>query len=313
MAYQTLPIVRNWPFALFKCRPECTPDVGVEALRHGGIRRYSIKAVPASGRHMKLRRYARGNQTARIFYVCVYEEVDRTDGDVGRRQAGQVNGTGGYGADGDIFASRRNTQHRRPAIAIVLAGPDELSGRMVLRRRAIVEHGVDEKLKQDGRAAGIADMQGQRGRVAAACAVSSNGDPHPVYTELGCVLMQPRQRSQNVLACSRPAGLWREAVAGCNNDAAAIVGHLAQSCEIEVWPAADEAAAVNVEEGGCRRVQLSGRENENADVRGSASSRHEPFGDVYTGTNRRLRRIPRSQRRKQLIIDMLRRHRIQRS
>ena len=83
-----------------------------------------VRAVEGAGIHVQLHRHAGAHERLRVGDVLVEEQVEVADVDVGRRQAGQVRGTGRRGVRLDVVGAGAPGEVRVPSHDVGGAVPD---------------------------------------------------------------------------------------------------------------------------------------------------------------------------------------------
>ncbi len=165
------------------------------------------------------------DEPLRILHVFFDEQVDRTDADPGRRQAGDAGYPGGYGCYRHLGRTRWNTEQRAPGKTIGTRSPHKMAngGRhWTGAARSVVQLGVDEQLEDDGNFVAVARVNRKARCVTAARALTTHGNPGAVNAELRRMGMDPFERGVIVLKRAGIVRLRSEPVVNRDDDAMAI-------------------------------------------------------------------------------------------
>src|SRR5580698_9346591 len=151
-----------------------------------GVRHEEIESVEGATHDEELGSDSGVDEPARVLHVFFGEQVDRTDADPGRRQAGDAGYPGGYGGHRHLGRTRWNTEQRAPGKTIGTRSPQKFATRgrrWVGAARSIVQLGVDEQLEGNGNFVAVARMNRKARCVAAARALTAHGNSKAINAE----------------------------------------------------------------------------------------------------------------------------------
>src|SRR3984885_11498278 len=110
----TLPASLLNSFAPGECFAQRGLPTRAELFGDFGVRHEKIKSMKGATHDQEFGCDSGMDEPPRILHVFFDEQVDRTDADPGRRQAGDACYPGGYGSSWALGRTGRNTEQRAP-------------------------------------------------------------------------------------------------------------------------------------------------------------------------------------------------------
>jgi len=237
-------------FASGECLAQRRLPTRAELLRGFGVRHDEIESVEGTTHDQEFGCDSGVDEPARVLHVFFDEQVESTDTDPGRRQAGD----GGYpGGDGGCRHPGRacwNAEQRAPGKTIGTRIPHKVANggrRWTCAARSVVQPGVNEQLEDDGDFVAVARVNRKARCMAAARALTAHGNSGAINAELRCMGVNPFERGVIVLKRTGIARLRSQPIVHRDDDAVAICRDPLQSGQ-QPGVGHHEAAAMHVKQ-----------------------------------------------------------------
>ena len=219
-------------------------------------------------------------QPARVLDVFVVEEVEGADADPGRRKTGEILAAGCGRVRGDVRARDGVAEVGRPAVSVALGRPDaHLEGVQVgSRRRAVVQHGVEEQLERWADLGPVMGEQREGRGDSAARAGTADRDAVDVDVQVARALGQSAQRGVGVLDRGGRGMVRPQSVTDRGDGDAELAGEGDVRAVVLLGCAEDQSASVYPEQrrSRCLQARPAGRREARRAVRSWARARRSP-------------------------------------